>query len=206
MALCAHPIAPDSEESLPPHNFPTTSPHCSSASLSFPHDLTLFPGAVHQGFPGSVMSLAYAFDISTSRHTKGSFKDRSTVSGSFIIYSEYEDGGLCAPAHFSVNVRQNQTSNNCQAKTRTLLDCHRVPVPNSDADCVFGEMVYDSVCLDERGLFHVGPGDLWWTNCSVSSPLLPARKTYDSTQVFEKGMHRGTEQALGEFESGEICQ
>lgn len=156
MALCAHPIASDSEESLPPHNFPTTSPHCSSASLSFPHDLTLFPGAVHQGFPGSVMSLAYAFDISTSRHTKGSFKDRSTVSGSFIIYSEYEDGGLCAPAHFSVNVRQNQTSNNCQAKTRTLLYCHRILVPNSDADCVFGEMVYDSVCLDERGLFLRG--------------------------------------------------
>lgn len=155
--MCAHPSASDSEESLPPHNFPTTLPHCSSSSLSFPYDLTLFPGVVHQGFPGSVMSLAYAFDILPAGTQKAASKT-SPQSVALSLYIQSTRMEASALLHISVMVTQCECKtkikhlNNCQAKTRTLLCCHRILVPNSDADCVFEEMVYDSVWLDERGL------------------------------------------------------
>lgn len=61
------------------------------------------------------MSLAYGFDILPVGTQKAASKTGpQPVALSLVIYSEYADGGLCVPAHFSdsVNVRQSQASNN----------------------------------------------------------------------------------------------
>lgn len=77
------PIASEGEGSLPPHN----SKQLSHTVPSLPYDLHLFPGVVHQGFPGSVMSLAYAFDI-LPVGTQKAASETSLQSVAHSLYSQ----------------------------------------------------------------------------------------------------------------------
>lgn len=79
-------------------------------------------------------------------------------------------------------------------------------MPNSDADCVFEEMVYDSVWLDERGLLTWVLG-IYGGPTALSLVLYyPLGKLKTPPESLRKEFTGRGKQALGEFERDEICQ